>query len=133
MLFQYLNQSQIFWSVTCLKGHNKKVTKVSAQSSFESAHLANNKFARMASNVDWPTILKDRHTTFKVEENAFLESLKIANSNEVAAERIYQAIKDDPEIPENLKIIYREAVYGTMEKVKTRVRNRIGNIRRHLK
>ena len=87
----------------------------------------------MASNLNWELILKDRHPTFKVEEQAFIESLKIANSNEVAAEKIYQGIKDDEDIPENLKLIYRKAVYGTHEKVKSRIHNRIGNIRCHLK
>ena len=47
----------------------------------------------MASNIDWALILRDRFATFKVEENAFLESLKICNSSEVAIERIYEAIK----------------------------------------
>ena len=40
----------------------------------------------MASNVDWAEILKDKYSTFKIEEKAFVESLKICNSNEVAAE-----------------------------------------------
>ena len=87
----------------------------------------------MASNVDWSEILKDKYSTFKIEEKAFVESLKICNSNEIAAEQIYQAIKDEDEIPDNLKLIYREAVYGSNERVKLRVRNRIGNIRRHLR
>ena len=81
----------------------------------------------MASNVpvDWKLILKSKHTTFNVEENAFRESLKIANSNEVAAEKIYHAIKNDADVPDTLKMIYREAVYGTHPKVKKRVRNRL--------
>ena len=87
----------------------------------------------MASNIDWEDVLKDRFPTFKVEELAFIESLKIANSTEVAAERIYEAIKTNDEIPENLKILYKEAVYGSQEKVRLRIRNRIGNIRRNNK
>ena len=78
----------------------------------------------MAENLNWKLILK---------EKASIDSLKIANSNEVAAKKIYQAIKDDEDIPDNLKLIYKEAVCGSNEKVKGRVRNRIGNIRRHLK
>ena len=89
---------------------------------------------RMASkHVDWESILRERYATFKVEENAFLESLKICNSTEVSAEKIYLTIKDDADIPRNLKLMYREAVYGSDEKVRNRIRNRVGNIRRNLR
>ena len=87
----------------------------------------------MASNIDWALVLRDRFATFKVEENAFVESLKICNSTEVAIERIYEAIKEDDAVPRNLKLMYREAIFGDNEKVKGRIRNRISNIRRHLK
>ena len=87
----------------------------------------------MASNLDWDEIFKDRHPAFKVEENAFVASLKICNSTEVAAEHIYRAIKDDKDIPENLKLIYKEAVYGSNKQVKKRIRNRMTNIRCHLR
>ena len=87
----------------------------------------------MASNIDWDVIMRDRFTTFKLEENTFVESLKICNSNEVAAERIYDAIKDDSDIPENLKLMYREAVFGENEAVKRRIKNRITNMRRNHK
>ena len=85
----------------------------------------------MASNFDWEIILNDRFPTYKVEEQAFVESLKIANSNEVAAERIYHAIKNDCDIPENLKLIYKEAVYGSNIVVRNRIRGRLSNIRRN--
>ena len=84
----------------------------------------------MAENLDWDEILNDRYTTFKIEETAFAESLKIANSTEVSAEKIYEAIQDDPDVPENLKLIYREAVYGDNECAKSRIKNRISNMRR---
>ena len=87
----------------------------------------------MASNIDWEQILNDRYATFKVEETAFIESLQIANSNEIAAECIYEAIKNKEDIPENLILLYREAVYGSNGQVKRRIRNRMGNIRRNLK
>ena len=87
----------------------------------------------MASNVDWPSIMKDRFATFKVEENAFLESLKICNSTEVAIAKIYEGIKDLDEIPDSLILMYREAAYGENKDVKRRIRNRISNIRRNLK
>ena len=87
----------------------------------------------MASNIDWQLIMKDRFATFKVEEIAFLESLKICNSTDVATEKIYEAIKHDGDIPRSLKLMYKEAIYGENEKVKSRIKNRISNIRRHLR
>ena len=87
----------------------------------------------MASNVDWEEILRDRYATFKVEEQAFLDSLKICNSTEISTERIYDAIKGDPDVPANLKLMYREAVFGTNQQVKNRIKNRLGNIRRHVR
>ena len=87
----------------------------------------------MASNIDWQLIMKDRFATFKVEETAFLDSLKICNSTDVATEKIYEAVKEDPDIPRSLKMMYKEAIYGDHEKVKSRIRNRISNIRRHLR
>ena len=87
----------------------------------------------MASNVDWEVILKDRFFTFKVEENAFLQSLDSCNSTEIAAERIYESIKDDDEIPENLKLLYQEFIFSTNDKVKSRIKHRISNMRCNLK
>ena len=86
----------------------------------------------MASNVqNWDEILKDRYATFKIEENAFVDSLQICNSTEVAALKIYETIRGESDIPENLKIIYHEAVHGSNDRVKLRIRNRIANIRRN--
>ena len=86
-----------------------------------------------APTVDWPSIMKDRFATFKVEETAFVESLKICNSNDVAIVKIYEAIKDLEDMPKSLIMMYREAAYGDNEKVKRRIKNRMSNIRRNLK
>ena len=87
----------------------------------------------MVTNVDWVEIMKDRFATFKVEETAFYESLKICNSTEVAIAKIYESIKDLADIPSSLILMYWEAAYGDNKKVKRRIRNRISNIRRNLK
>ena len=87
----------------------------------------------MAENVDWPSIMKDRFATFKIEETAFCDSLKICNSTEVAIAKIYEAIKHLQDIPSSLILMYREAAYGENEKVKNRIRNRIFNIHRNMK
>ena len=87
----------------------------------------------MASNVDWPSIMKDRFATFKIEETAFYDSLNICNSTEVAIAKIYEAIKDLQDIPNSLIMMYREAAYGDNKQVKRRIGNRISNIRRNMK
>ena len=77
--------------------------------------------------------MRDRYVTFKLEEEGFAQSLEICNSTEVAAEKIYYTIRDSDEIPENLKMMYKEAVFGYNEKVRNRIKNRIGNMRRNNK
>ena len=87
----------------------------------------------MASPIDWDEILRDRYVTFKLEEQGFRESLEICNSTEVSAEKIYYTIWDAAEVPDNLKMMYKEAVFGYNEKVKNRIKHRISNMRRNLK
>ena len=79
----------------------------------------------------WQHLLKDRYPTYKVEERAFAESLKLCNSVEVSAEKIYDAIKDEPDVPNNLKALYHKAVFGTDKDIKSCIKGRIGNIRRN--
>ena len=87
----------------------------------------------MASFTDWDEIMRDRYATFKLEEQGFIESLEICNSTEISAEKIYYTIREADDIPENLKMMYREAVFGTNKAVKRRIKNRIGNMRRNLR
>ena len=77
--------------------------------------------------------MKERFPTFKVEEWAFVNSLKVCNSTDVSAEKIYDVIKDDCDVPNNLKALYRVCVFGTGKEVKTRIRNRIANIRQSVR
>ena len=87
----------------------------------------------MASGFDWEKILEGRYPSYKVEVNAFLDSLEISSSVDVSIQKIYEAIKSDENVCDNLKLLYQEAVYGSDKGVKSRIRNRIGNFRRGLK
>ena len=87
----------------------------------------------MENDVNWEEVLKDRYATFKLEEEGFLESLKVCNSTEVSAEKIYHTIKQCAEIPKNLKIMYKRAVFGMNKKVRLCIKNCIGNLRRNLR
>ena len=77
--------------------------------------------------------MHERYVTFKLEEQGFRESLEICNSTDVSAEKMYYTIRDAPEIPSNLKLMYKEAVFGYNEKVKNRIKHCISNMRRNLK
>ena len=85
----------------------------------------------MAKYIDWDEVLHDRYAIFKLEEKGFEESLEICNSTDVSAEKIYYTIRDADDVPENLKMMYREAVFGHNEKVRNRIKGRISNMHRN--
>ena len=85
----------------------------------------------MAGQVNWEELLKDRFPTYKVEEDAYIDSLEVANSTEVYMERIYEAIRNDATVHVNLKLLYHEAIDGGNKDVVKRIRNRISNIMRN--
>ena len=87
----------------------------------------------MASFIDWSELLDKKYPSYKVEVNAYLDSLEIATSNDVSIEKIYQAIKDNEDVSDNLKALYHECLYGSNPSVKSRIRNRVSNFRRALR
>ena len=87
----------------------------------------------MASIIDLEGLLDKKYPSYKVEVNAFLESIDISNSLELSIEHIYECIESDSNVNQNLKSLYWEAIHGTNKEVKTRIRNRISNFKRALK
>ena len=87
----------------------------------------------MASGMDWDKILEGRYPSYKVEVNAFLDSLEISSSVDITIQKIYEAIRDDEHVCDNLKSLYHEAIHGCKKAVKNHIRNRIGNFRHRLK
>ena len=85
----------------------------------------------MAALENWDEILKERFPTYKVEEDAYIDSLEVAHSTEVYIERIFEAIKNDASVHDNLKLMYREALDGGNKDVVKRIKNRISNIHRN--
>ena len=79
----------------------------------------------------WDSVLKGKYVSYNVEIDAYLESLEIATSTEISMQKIYFAIRDDPSAHENLKAMYREALFGNNKEVKARIKNRISNFRRN--
>ena len=87
----------------------------------------------MASDKDWKVVLKAKFPSYKVEVEAFLSSLEIATSSDISAAKCYDAIRDLPDVNENLKSLYKEALFGKDKDVKARIKNRMSNFRRNLK
>ena len=82
---------------------------------------------------DWEQLLKAKYSSYKVEVQAYLDSLDIATSSDISIAYIYEAIRNDGKVNGNLKLLYKEALYGTNKDVNSRIRNRIANFRRSLK
>ena len=80
-------------------------------------------------NVDWDQVLHGRIPIFKPEERAFAVAFDTCTATEFLAEKIYEAIKDNENVPARLKIIYQEGLYGTLDRAKNRVRHRIGTMK----
>ena len=68
-----------------------------------------------------------------VEDSLFLDTILTSNCADVFAKHIYDVIKDDDEVAENLKNIYREGLYGKDKNIKRRLHNRIYAMRRNNK
>ena len=87
----------------------------------------------MASQVNWSKILDQRFPSYKLEVTAFLDTLHISKSTDVSIEKIYNVIKDDSNIPDDLKMLYKECIHGSDKNVKLRIHNHVGNFKHGLR
>ena len=87
----------------------------------------------MASNTDWNELLDKKYPSYKIEVQAYLDSLDVANSIEVSTQFIFEKIVEDDNVSDQLKQLYREALFGTNKEVKSRIKNRVCNFKRGLK
>ena len=83
----------------------------------------------MASQVNWSKILDQRFPSYKLEVTVFLDTLHISKSTDVSIEKIYNVIKDDSNIPDDLKMLYKECIHGSDKNVKLRIHNCVGNFK----
>ena len=86
----------------------------------------------MASSVDWSKLLEARYPSYRVEVEAFLDSLEVSNSNDIIIGKVFEAIRYHNDVDDNLKLLYGEAVYGSDEQVKLHIKSRMSNFRRAL-
>ena len=87
----------------------------------------------MATQINWQELCDACYPSFKLEVNAFLDSLDVSNSTEISMEFIYNIIKSDGQVPDNLKLLYQEAIFGSNVKVRNRIKNRVSHFHRSLK
>ena len=87
----------------------------------------------MANAINWKELIRARYPSYKVEVNAFLESLEVSSSSDISIEKVYEAIKDDPQVNSNLILLYWEAAFGSNKDVKVHMKSRMSNFKRGLK
>ena len=87
----------------------------------------------MANEVNFAKLLDKKYASYTVEVEAFLDTCQVSSSTEVAAQMIYDKIKDYCKVDSNLKILYHEAVFGSDKDVKACIKNRITHFWRTLR
>ena len=87
----------------------------------------------MMAGINLSEILEQRFPSYKAEVTAFLDTVHISKSTDVSIEKIYEIIKDDDDVPDNLKLLYKESIFGTDKNVKLRMQNHIGSFKRGLR
>ena len=81
----------------------------------------------MSSSVNWETLLDKKYPSYKIEVNAYLDSLDVSNSIGILAQFIYDVIKDDNSVNKDLKLLYKKALFCTNKEVKLRIKNMVSN------
>ena len=76
---------------------------------------------KMSNEIDWDQILDKKHPSYRVEVQTFIDTAHILKSADVSMVKIYDVIKNDPDVSKNLKMLYHEAIYGTNKDVKSRI------------
>ena len=72
----------------------------------------------------WDKILQSKFKAYDIEKLIYAENRNKANTPEMYAKFICDSLREG-DVPENLKKLYKEAVYGTDPKVKLRIKKRV--------
>ena len=78
----------------------------------------------MASGFDWEKILQGKYKFYDIEKSIYSQNRNKANSPEVMAKFICDGLAEG-DVPDNLKALYHETMYGTDKKVKQRIIKRV--------
>ena len=68
--------------------------------------------------------LWSKFKAYDIEKSIYAENRNKANTPEMYAKFICNSLRDG-DVPDNLKKLYEEAMYGTDEKVKMRIKKRV--------
>ena len=88
----------------------------------------------MASKIDWEDVMCEVYVTFK--ENKISDKLKkyvLAPMHQLKSYIYYKVIYMPKTFQKNLKMMYREAVFGSNEKMKKHMKHSISNMSRKYK
>ena len=81
--------------------------------------------------MDWTEILKPAYSTYKCEEDAYIEISKITIDNEIALEYLFDnAVRENFQVERNLRELYNEAINGSNKEVRRRMLSRMSNFKR---
>ena len=86
----------------------------------------------MADDLYWKPMLEQKFKVYNIEETVYIQSSQKANGPEMFAKFICDAITPG-DVPDALKRLYQEAVYGINVNVKARIRNRMYLVGRHVR
>ena len=78
---------------------------------------------------EWDQVLKGKYKAFNVEKSIYIDSQSVANGPLMFAQYIYDDLRPG-DVPDNLRKLYQEAVYGSNSKVRARIISRIYSIGR---
>ena len=79
---------------------------------------------------EWDYFLNQKFKVYQAEEFIYINSIDRSILPESYAKIICDALRNG-DVPHALRVLYREAVYGTNEKVKARIKKRMYFIRIH--
>ena len=81
----------------------------------------------MADNSGWEKILQGKYKAYDIEKSIYAEHRNKANTPEMYAKFICDHLREG-DVLDNLRLMYREAVYGSHPKVRTRIIKRVYSI-----
>ena len=79
---------------------------------------------QVENKTGWEHILRGKFKAFDVEKSIYSEHRNKANTPEMYAKFICDPLRDG-DVPDDLRKLYQEAVYGTDPKVKARICRRV--------
>ena len=78
---------------------------------------------------EWDQVLRGKYKIFDVEKSIYTDNQKVCNGPLMFAQYISDGLRQG-DVPENLRKLYKEAAYGSNERVKSRIITRVYSVGR---